>query len=550
MRDGVVLRADVYLPGVVPGRFPVVLIRLPYGKREAYCYAPAHGRFWARKGYICVIQDVRGKWASAGVFEPYVNEAQDGWDTLDWVAAQPWCDGNIGMTGESYYGSTQWAVAPLGHPNLRCLAPGNVDPDRYGAVHDGGALCFATAAIWSFDICDRRNLNHYRFDPWHLPLATTAEAAGRQTATYQRLVDHPSRDAEWDALDAPCKYEDITVPMLHWGGWWDVHTHGTIAGWRRVRERSLSAEARGDQWLMLAATDHELSPEFIGKVGRVPVRGHGWSHDRVRRFMDWHLKGEGDFGSSPRVQYYVTGADEWRGADDWPPRRIELQDWYLRSRGHAGAAGGGDGRLEPEGSASAKEAAAGSSAERPADELVYDPADPVQAWCGRNVWSAAGELGDRRPVEERPDVLVYSSPCLEEALEVAGPVCVHLHAASTACDTDFTAALVDVFPDGYAQLVWEGITRARYRDSEREPSLIEPGRVYEYVIDLASVGYVFAPGHCVRLEVSSSNFDRYDRNPNTGGEHGRETRFEIARQTVLHDGVHPSRLVLPVARRG
>jgi putative CocE/NonD family hydrolase len=366
--------------------------------------------------------------------------------------------------------------------------------------------------------------------------------------TYQRLFRHPSRDQEWDRLDADVRYEEITIPMMHWGGWWDVHTHGTIAGWRRVRERSASPQARSAQWLVLSGTDHELSTEFTGRAGRVAIRGHGYAHDRVLRFMDGVLKADqaapggtgtlGDaFRDTPRVQYFVVGRDEWRGADDWPPSGVETVPFYLCGDGTAAAGAAGAGAL-----------AAAPPDSAPPDEYTYDPADPVGAWVGRDVWALAEELDDRCEVESRPDILVYTGEALERELEVTGPLRVRLFASSSASDTDFTATLVDVFPDGYAQLVWEGIVRARFRESERDPSLIERGAVYQYQIDLASVSYAFAPGHSLRLEVSSSNFDRYDRNQNTGEPYGRTARLEVARQAIYHDRERPTALLLAVRR--
>jgi hypothetical protein len=544
MRDGVRLFANVYLPGDdLPDRppsFPTILIRMPYGKDEAYCYMPAHGRFWARKGYACVVQDVRGRFNSQGAFGPYTNEAADGWDTLDWVAAQPWCNGDIGMTGESYYGSTQWAVAALGHPHLRCLAPGDVHPDRYTNVHDGGAMSFATAAVWHFEMNHRRYLSHFRFDPWHLPLASTDEAAGRRSPWYQNLIAHPSRDEFWDAAMESLRYEDVTVPMLHWGGWYDVHTQGTIDGWTWVRERSRDPETRARQHLVLGAGDHELSPEFEGVAGRTPVPGLGFTHDRVRRFMDHYLKGaDNGVGDEPRVRYYLTGADAWRGADDWPPAGTTSEELFLQGSGNGASAGSPDGRLSPS-----------PPGESPPDHYRYDPSDPARPWLGRSVWEMATTMGDRGQLETRPDVLLYTGEELTTGLDLVGPIAVTLFAASSARDTDFAAALVDVFPDGYVQLVREGIVRARYRESERAPTLIEPGRAYEYTICLGSAAYRVPAGHRLRLEIASSSFDRWDRNLNGGGVFGRESEPVVAEQTVFHDRAHPSAVRLTVLPAG
>jgi len=539
MRDGVRLMADVYLPNADPhgaSAYPTVLIRLPYSKREAYCYMPAHGRFWAQRGYACVIQDVRGRGSSEGHFREYESEAQDGWDTLDWVAQQSWCNGSIGMVGESYYGSTQWAVAPLGHPSLKCLAPGDVDPDMYTAWRDGGAFCLGTAGIGTFEFDARRGTNPGRFDVWHLPLVSSDEAAGRRSAAYRALIEHPSRDGYWDEINGARHYEDIAVPMLHWGGWYDIHVNGTLNGWRNVRTLSRDARTRECQWLVMGGTDHELSPEFTGRIGRVPLAHHGFAHDRVREFFDYWLKGEANgYEQRPRVQYFTIGLNEWRAADDWPPPGTRIVDYYLGRCGLANSVSG-DGTLgfEPRG-------------DDPPDSYVYDPADPVAFWVGKDIWAGAKTMGTREEVERRRDVLAFTGAVLEADLTVTGPIVVELYAASTARDTDFTAALVDVFPDGGAQLVREGIVRGRYRESEREPHLLEPGRVYEYRIDLASTSYLFAKGHRLRVEISSSNFDRYDRNLNTGEPVGTSAAMVEASQTVLHDSGHPSRIRLPIA---
>jgi len=221
MSDGVRLLADVYLPAGpgIEGPFPTILIRLPYGKTEAYCSMPAHGKYWARRGYACVIQDVRGRFGSEGVYEPFVNEAEDGYETLDWVAAQPWCDGNIGMTGESYYGYVQWAVAPLGHPDLKCIAPGDTAADIYASwVYNDNAFCLSTMGGWAYSVNGKLYHNEFLMDPWHLPLAGMPAAAGHPSKAYSEWMRHPTRDEYWDRVNVCGRYQDIKIPVLHWGG--------------------------------------------------------------------------------------------------------------------------------------------------------------------------------------------------------------------------------------------------------------------------------------------------------------------------------------------
>jgi putative CocE/NonD family hydrolase len=536
MSDGVRLLADVYLPAGpdVAAPFPTILIRMPYGKTEAYCYMPSHGKYWARRGYACVIQDVRGRWGSEGVYEPFVNEAKDGYDTLDWVAAQPWCDGNVGMTGESYYGYTQWAVATLGHPNLKCIAPGDTAADIYASwIYNDNAFCLSTMGGWAYVINGKQDYNEFRFDPWHLPLAEIPAAAGHESKAYSEWMEHQARDEYWDRVNVCHRYADVKVPALHWGGWYDVFLNGTLGGWQGVRDQG-AEEVRDKQWLMIGATDHELSPEFTGHIGKLAVERHGYAHDRIKRFMDHWLRGE-DAGVSAggQVLYFTMGKNEWRRTDEWPPKQVEYRRYYLHSDGRA-ATLEGDGALR-----------ADAPSDDPPDRFTYDPRDPVRYWLGSNMWELAKHMGDRREVERRGDVIVYTTEPLSSDLEVTGPLSVTLSAATSARDTDFTAALVDVHPDGYAHLVQEGIRRARFRESDARESQVEPGAVDTYEVDLWATSYVFAAGHRIRLEVSSSNFDRYDRNLNTG-RFAFDDEIVVAEQTVYHSSEHPSFVTLPV----
>ena len=529
MRDGVLLRADVYRPTgpAAPSALPVVLIRMPYGKGEAYCEMPACGRYWAQRGYACVVQDVRGRWGSDGQWDPFVSEAADGYDTLDWIAAQPWCDGAIGMTGESYYGYTQWAVAPLGHPNLRCVAPGDTAADIYGSwVYVDNCFCMQTLGLWAYQMQGSRDVNYYRYDPWHLPLTTIDDDAGVPSRVHKEWIAHPGRDSYWDAINVDQRYAEIDIPVMHWGGWYDVFLEGTTAGWAGVRAANPAAPS---QHLVIGPTDHELTPEVSGRAGRVKLTGHGFTHDRVLGWMDRWLKGDDEAGPQAPVEAFLMGRNEWLRGDDWPLPGTEFVDYYL----------GAGGSLAP----------APPAPDQPPDTFTYDPDDPVRVWLGINLWGLAKGMPDRRSLAARADVLIYETEPLTQALDVVGPLSLTLFAASSAPDTDFTAALVDVFPDGWCHFVQEGIVRARWRESDVTPSLIEPGEVYEYTIGLWATAHSFAPGHRVRLEISSSNFDRYDRNPNTGHPFGQDAERRPAVQTVFHDATRPSHIALPVLDR-
>lgn len=534
MRDGVRLFANIYRPRV-EGRFPVVLIRMPYGKDEFYCYMPAHGHYWARKGYVCVIQDVRGKYASEGLFEPFINEGQDGWDTLDWVAAQPWCDGSIGMTGESYYGYTQWAVARLGHPNLKCIVPGNTAANIYGVwFFVNHVWCMQTMGLWSITMNHRRFSNYYRVNTAHLPLNEMDSDAGLDCSDFKTWVTSPERNAVWDRINVDQDYAKITIPVLNWGGWYDTFLKGTIDDWMGMRAYAPDDHVRQNQWLILSPNDHEMTPWRTGRIGRLAIGPDAWTYDFIQRFFDRYLKGlthrlpdeEG------RVKLFVMGTNTWRTETEWPLARTVYTPFYLHSRGQANSLHG-DGTLDTR-----------APLDEPVDVYTYDPAHPVSVSRDTDLWNLAWELKDRRLAEARADVLVYTSEPLTADLEVTGPIKLVLYASSSAPDTDFTATLVDVFADGYAHLVQEGIIRARYHSGKL--AFIQPGQVYRFEIDLWATSYVFLAGQRLRIEVSSSNFDRFDRNLNTTEPTGQGVEIATAQQTIYHSTNYPSHILLPV----
>ena len=419
MRDGVRLSANVFFPDdEAPA--PVVLIRNPYGKDD-HPGMWARGKYWARKGYICVIQDVRGKFGSEGEWYPFVHEAEDGWDTLDWAAAQPWCNGAVGTAGESYHGSTQWAVAASGHPALRCAAIGDSSPDPYLMAYQGGALVLPIA-LWAWVMEGREIGDPASWQPQHLPLATLDEAMGRRSPLLRAILEHPEHDWFWDRADATPTLTRLRIPVLHWGGWFDFLLRGTLHGWQRTAQaRAAGAEQR----LVIGPTDHALVPAAYGGGAAAADSAGAWCFDRVQRFFDHYLRDEqpAPLDAAP-VSVYVMGAERWREAADWPLPETRYVDWYLHSDGGANSAAG-DGRLDmvPPG-------------DEPADEFDYDPQRPVDVWLAESAWDLTWTVKDRAAVEARPDVLVYTSAELAEDLEVIGPLTVTLYAASSAPDTD------------------------------------------------------------------------------------------------------------------
>ncbi len=540
MRDGIHLNTNLYRPRVTD-RLPVVMTRMPYGINEMYCFMPAIGKFWARKGYVFVAQDTRGRFDSEGEWDPFVNEIEDSYDTLEWISAQPWCDGKIGATGESYYGYTTWAAALSGHPNLKCIAPSTTSMDIYGEwIYNNGAFCLQTMGNWAIYMNAKRYQNILRLNQRHLPLISMAEEAQIPCQYYVDWIRHPTRDEYWDKINLHNRYSDINIPVLHLGGWYDTFLKSTIDDWVGVREESDDLTARQNQWLVISPIDHEGTPDRTHQIGQLHIGEFSdWSRwEDSEQFFDYWLKGiDNGFGDTPRVKVFVIGDNDWRFEEEWPLPNTAFTKYHLHSAGNANTSSG-DGTLDtipPE--------------EEPSDNYIYDPENPVIAALESDLWHYAETLVDRSLVEERRDVLVYTSEPLDEELEITGPIVVTLYAASSAKDTDFTATLVDVFPNGYCHLIQEGIIRTRFRESDQEPSLIKPGEIYEYNIDLWATSYVVKKRHRLRVEISSSNFNRFDRNLNTGKPLGLDDEMITASQTIYHNRDYPSHITLPVIPR-
>jgi putative CocE/NonD family hydrolase len=551
MRDGVRLSADVYLPRT-SGRFPTILLRTPYeSTRDGHIDWAA---WWARRGYACVVEDNRGKFESEGVFYPYRDDGPDGHDTLAWIAEQPWCDGKIGTSGRSYGGLFQWQLAPHRSPNLAAMAPQVIMGDYYGDYHHTGgaiqwaitlmaAITFATNVAFAQRGCAHLfgNQRFYR----QLPLIDADIAAlGRPIPYFRDWLEHAEYDDFWRALNTEDRLDQIDVPACQQGGWYDAYTASMFRMWNGLRERGFSERARRNQKIYIVPWTHHI-PEGsrLGDLDFGPSAYVDLNQEDLRWFDYW-LKGiDNGIMDEPPIRLFVMGANTWRFEHEWPLARTDWTPYYLHSAGRANSLHG-DGTLSPE-----------PPAAEPPDRYDYDPDNPVPTLGGNNTtWTQMkfavdqilpGPL-DQRPIERRDDVLCYTSAPLEQDLEVTGPLEVVLYAATSARDTDWTAKLVDVHPNGMATHLAEGIIRARYRNGYTAAELLEPGEVAQYRIELAPTSNVFLRGHRLRVEISSSNFPRFNRNLNTGENVATGTRWQIAHQTILHSSEYPSHILLPV----
>jgi putative CocE/NonD family hydrolase len=550
MRDGTILRADVYRPQGA-GRYPVLLERTPYGKGFSMT---SFAMMAAERGYAVVVQDTRGRWAADGASMPFIFEKEDGYDSVEWASRQPWSDGKVGMYGASYVGYTQLAAASACPPSLKAIIPAVTFSNPYCVFYQGGAVELGISASWTLmawvmmEIM-RRPASPEQKQAWMGALIAAADGM-TDGSTFRSLpldrmpmlerdglapfftdaLDHPDLDAFWRR--AVCAYEDIRVPALHVGGWYDTFVANTLSDYAGIRQAGNPL-----QKVLVGPWTHASFRSLSGEVdfGMQASDALVLPYEVMLRWLDYWLKGTPNgVMEEPPVRLYVMGENRWRDEQEFPLARTKYTPCYLHSGGAANSLHG-DGALS-----------FARPGDEPADSFLYDPRNPVPTRGGPVLgWDAIMPPGayDQRQIEARPDVLVYSTSPLEADLEVTGFIQMHLWAASSAPSTDFTARLIDVRPDGFAHNVQEGITRVGLG------SPLAPGRPVEVVIEMDATSNVFKAGHRLRLEVSSSNFPRFDRNLNTGqpGVAGSETRPAL--QTIFHDTEHPAHILLPVIPR-
>ena len=552
-RDGIALYADIYRPKS-PDKFPVILMRTPYDKSVSWAVSPAFKI--VSRGYVLIIQDVRGRYTSEGEWYPFKHEQADGYDAVEWAASLPYSNGKVGMMGGSYVGATQMLAAIGAPPHLAGIAP-DVTASNYhdNWTYQGGAFEQWFDQNWTTQLA-RNTLDRFidkntdaRVGAPTLPLAnypvfnfgqlpSDAQLTASIAPYYLDWLAHPDYDNYWKQWSIEEHFSNITVPMLQVGGWYDIFSAGTLRNFMGVKAQGATEAARTQQRLLMQIGGHA---GFGRRIGDVDFGPHALENPYVDVILDWYdflFKGiHNQFATDKPVKLFVMGVNEYRLEDDWPLPQAHWVKYFLHSAGKANSLRG-DGSLST--SPPKSEAA---------DSYVYDPGNPVPTiggplCCAQELMEPGPR--DQRSAENREDVLVYSIGPLEQELNVTGPVSATLFAKSSAVDTDFTGKLVDVAPDGSAMDVAEGILRMRYRDSREHASLINPGQIYQITLDLWSTSNVFLRGHMLRLEISSSNFPRFDRNLNTGEEIRFGRRFVSATNTILHDAQHPSALVLPV----
>jgi putative CocE/NonD family hydrolase len=529
MRDGIRLSTNIYRPDN-PGSFPVLLMRSPYGNGGE---GDEEGHFYARRGYVVVIQDTRGRYKSEGIFDAMQPEALDGYDTQKWIGEQSWCNGKIGTIGGSYLGFTQWMPAPLGSPDLITMFPTKTFSDFYREAYLGGAFRILRWSPWSYEMSrpdnvDRSFVQNISDSAYRaIPFIEQDILLGWKIPFLRDWLAHPQNDLYWERSRVGDNYRDIRASVYHMGGWFDSFQQGTLDNFMRMTAPDIDPEIRAKQKLLMGPWIHGSESRLTGDLDFGEDADFD-TRELELRWYDSQLKGsDNGIMQEPPVRIFVMGENVWRYENEWPLARTAYREYYFHSSGNANTLGG-DGTIDTD----------VPKNENP-DTFVYDPENPV-------ITPGRDEPIDQREVESRMDVLVYSTGLLKESLEVTGPVKVVLYASSSATNTDFTAKLVDVYPDGRAIRLCEGIIRASFRNPEDPPSAIQPNKVYKYNISLWSTSNLFKEGHQIRVEISSSNFPRFDRNLNTGLFPAMDTTFEKATQKIYHSKEYPSCIVLPV----
>lgn len=539
MRDGVELCATVHLP-LDEGRYPAVLVRTAYNRSGMF------DRFFPDHGMAYIVQDTRGRYDSEGQHYPFVSEAEDGEDTIRWIARQPWCDGNVGMYGPSYLAAVQFLAAPLCPDVFKAATPMFMSGDCWKrAYYCDGAFSLGLTWSWlSFEVPGRvsKAAQMPRLDVKKILLSVPVAdmdqltGAGRVQAYQDYVRNNRYGGHPWELLNIRGRAADFKTPALLIGGWYDNYAAEAADTFVDFRRHAATPELRDSHRLLIGPWSHGFHGS--SNLGEVDYGPDALCEDSApRRWLDCMLHGKpaSAFMEKP-VRLFVMGINRWRDEDDWPLPRTRYTPYYL----HEG------GRLSVQ---------APRASESP-DRYTYDPRDPVYALGGNHSigpynpglydFCKPGSF-DQRPVECRPDVVCYTTDPLAEDTEVTGRVSLVLHASSSAPDTDFVAKLTDVHPGGRSMNVTEGVIRARFRNGIWDrPALMNPGTVYAFTIDLQVTAHVFLKGHSIRLDVTSSNFPVWDRNLNTGNDPATDTEIRTANQVIHHDAVRPSRLILPL----
>jgi putative CocE/NonD family hydrolase len=561
MRDGVKLSTDIYLPEAKKG-YPVILQRTPYDNIAPGIVESA--QYFSQKGYVVVLQDVRGRFDSEGHFEPRVNEGKDGYDTIEWIAEQPWSNGKIGMMGISYRASVQWLAARERPPHLVTTVSTATGGMRW--MHDENYMNgkFPVFQFWWLNLTGGRTMQDYPFgglsrlpvevpSPYNFnkiirtrPLKDVDKVVGRTNTYWRTWLEHNTYDEYWQQMSFEDHFDKLDLPALHITGWFDNCQWGEMYMYSQMVARS---KGGNNQWLLVGPWDHVGSSNPQPRLGDLEFTQEAVLDMNAihLRWFDYWLKGENNGQEDePKVKIFTMGRNNWREEPSWPVPKMEHVKYYIHSGGGANTLGG-DGNLNTI-----------KPGEEPNDHYTYNPEDPVPSVLDPDSPAPPRDAHvlalDYRYALRREDILVYTSAPLEAEFELTGNAFIILYAASDCVDTDWMALLSDVGPDGKSIPLTSAVMRASYRAGASQidspaPTPISPREVYEYTIEFMATSMAFQPGHRLRLAVTSSMFPAYDLNPNTGAPIGEDVPSQLANQTIYHSAEYPSYVLLPVVKK-
>jgi len=541
LRDGVKLATLAVRPDE-NGAFPFIVIRSPYGGANGGL--DVYTKEFCENGLGFILQEVRGTGLSEGDAEYWLQEKQDAEDFLNWISQQKWFNGRLVTNGESYPGSTQWQAARNAHPVMVGLTPHNAPLNIYECgYYSSGAYAMGLGCMWAIGMraarLKKKPLHDWKDGKFFLPFRDMDEyMLGEKWDLWKTWSDHPEYDDYWKRGNAFSDMSKITAPAFITGGWFDTFLQQTLRAFTEIRKNGASFEARNYSRMVIEPLDHDMK---TGDADYGPNHLDGIIATR-NRFMKNILlhPGEDPLPDKAPVKFFVMGSNTWMEANEWPLSNTADTPFYLRKTDQPSNTAHGGGLISVN--------AADASAENTCDHFIYDPLNPVPTHGGNNLGYITPGQRNQAEIETRSDVLVYTGEPLNEDLTVIGYVKAVLYAATDAPDTDWTVKLCDVYPDGTSYNVCDGIIRARYKDGAEKAELLPAGSVNCFEIDCWATAMVFKKGHRLRVQVSSSNFPRYDRNPNTGAKFGVNADTRPAFQTIYTDAEHPSRMILPVLK--
>lgn len=535
LRDGVAVSADLYRPKK-DGKYPAIVVRTPYMKNSRGHHES--GTFYAENGYAVLIIDVRGRGDSDGEFIPYRNEGDDGYDCIEWAAAQEWCDGHVGTMGGSYLARIQWLTALKQPPHLKTMITSVSPSDPFVEWPTGTPT--PMHVCWLFMTSGRmmQNIDAVNWEKVykHLPHMTMDEQTGKILPNWREEIEHPYFDEWWKVMSYQKDFDKINLPVLHISGWYDDEQVGTPLNFKGMTQNAPTDFARRNQKLIMGPWIHQInSSTKIGDVEFGPDAIIDLKGYQLKWFDRWLKDEPNPIDQEKPVKIFVMGRNEWVEEAEWPLPNTQWTHYYIHSKTQANSRfGDGVLSIEPP-----------KEGEGAMDEYTYDPANPVP-FITDMVSSQIGGADDYSAIERRDDVLVYTTPILEKDTEVTGPIKMDLYAKTDVTDTDFMVKLLDVHPNGFVQRLTDGMVRARFRKGMDQPELITPGEIYQYEVDCWNTSHVFKKGHSIRIEIASSAFPKYDFNLNTGAPLGKTTEMKAAHQVIYHDSEHPSAIILPI----